>query len=114
MAIIHIRVFLSHQLSSWLLFRGRTYFEKIISEHPKRTDVWAQYIDALIGAHKNNSLSETTIREIFEKATSRKSSKPRQMKYLLTRWLEFEKSIGSIKGSEHVQQKARAYVDGLS
>lgn len=91
-------------------FRGRTYFEKLIAEHPKRLDIWGQYIDVLLNGYKASQIPVSTIRELFEKATSLRHFKPRQMKYLFTRWLSFERLIESVEGEEHVQEKAREYV----
>ena len=65
-------------------FSGQNYFEALLSEHPKRTDLISQYLDAFINAHTppvREVADLPPIRRLFEKVTSF-SLKPRKMKFL--------------------------------
>jgi len=50
--------------------RGRTMFEGIVSNYPKKIDIWSVYIDMEIKYPENID----TIRLIFERATNLKLS----------------------------------------
>lgn len=94
--------------------RGCTYFDKLLAEHPKRTDIWGQYFDALLGAVKSRKMSVTAARAIFEKPTGMtRTFKPRQMKFFFTRWLAFEHTVGSEESQQRVQEEARSYVESV-
>ncbi|KAF8819932.1 pre-rRna processing protein [Cardiosporidium cionae] len=71
------------------LERGQTYFNKLLAEHPKRTDLWFQFLDAHIAAYtsprETSALTIEAIREVFERVTSLKF-KPRVMKLFFTRY----------------------------
>ncbi|PHJ22694.1 pre-rrna processing protein [Cystoisospora suis] len=95
--------------------RGQTYFEKLLAEHPKRTDIWSQYLDAHIAAHtppRCVSPNLQSIRVLFERMTSL-NLKLRKMKFFFTRWLIFEKQHGTPETQTLVRAKAREYVQGL-
>ncbi|KAL7066396.1 S1 RNA binding domain-containing protein [Cryptosporidium serpentis] len=94
--------------------RARTIFENLISENPKRIDLWSQYFDALI-KYFNSSNSEidiNIIRSIFKSAI-RNDLKPRKMKFLFSRWLVFEKEYGSLEDQRIVQKYAAEYVQKI-
>ncbi|OII76937.1 S1 RNA binding domain-containing protein [Cryptosporidium andersoni] len=94
--------------------RARTIFENLISENPKRIDLWSQYFDALI-KYFNSSNSEVDIniiRSIFKSAI-RNDLKPRKMKFLFSRWLAFEKEYGSLEDQKIVQKYAAEYVQKI-
>ncbi|KAF8821185.1 pre-rRna processing protein [Cardiosporidium cionae] len=94
--------------------RGQTYFNKLLAEHPKRTDLWFQFLDAHVAAYTSprgtSTLTVGAIRELFERITSL-TFKPRVMKLFFTRWLSFEKDYGDVAGQQSVQEKARLYVN---
>ncbi|XP_053992698.1 uncharacterized protein LOC128883874 [Hylaeus volcanicus] len=95
--------------------RGRTYFEKLLDEYPKRTDLWGQYYDALITAVKNKKLSVSSCGPLFHKPIAMTNLfKPRQMKYFFSRWLAFETSYGTEESRAHVMQQAENYVQNTS
>ncbi|CAK7342217.1 unnamed protein product [Dovyalis caffra] len=84
--------------------RGRTLFEEILREYPKRTDLWSVYLDQEI------KLGDVdVIRALFERAISL-SLPPKKMKFLFKKYLEYEKSLGDEKLIESVKQKAMEYV----
>ncbi|KAL4021140.1 hypothetical protein IC575_019931 [Cucumis melo] len=85
--------------------RGRSMFEGILREYPKRTDLWSIYLDQEIRLGDKDM-----IRALFERATSL-SLAPKKMKFLFKKYLEFEKSAGDEERIESVKQKALEYVE---
>ncbi|MED6145261.1 hypothetical protein PIB30_023503 [Stylosanthes scabra] len=85
--------------------RGRSLFEGILREYPKRTDLWSVYLDQEI-QHKDEDL----IRALFERAISL-SLPPKKMKFLFKKYLDYEKSQGDEERIESVKQKAMEYVE---
>lgn len=86
---------------------GRTIFEGLISNNPKRTDIWSVYIDLEV------SLEEIQNgRRLYERATNLNLSS-KKMKFLFKRYLDFEKKNGDESTVEHVVQAARNYVASL-
>ncbi|KAL5741947.1 hypothetical protein ACOSP7_028679 [Xanthoceras sorbifolium] len=85
--------------------RGRSMFEGILREYPKRTDLWSIYLDQEI------RLGDVDlIRSLFERAISL-SLPPKKMKFLFKKYLEYEKSQGDEARIEYVKQKAMEYVE---
>lgn len=84
--------------------RGRSMFEGVLKEYPKRTDLWSIYLDQEIRFGDMD-----VIRALFERAISL-SLPPKKMKFLFKKYLEFEKSIGDEERIESVKQKAMDYV----
>ncbi|KAM0952074.1 putative suppressor of forked, tetratricopeptide-like helical domain superfamily [Dioscorea sansibarensis] len=80
--------------------RGRSLFEGVLREYPKRTDLWSVYLDQEIclGASE-------VIRSLFERATSL-SLPPKRMKTLFKKYLEYEMAHGDDERIEHVKRKA--------
>ncbi|RKP09133.1 hypothetical protein THASP1DRAFT_3428, partial [Thamnocephalis sphaerospora] len=84
--------------------RGRTIFEGIVSNYPKRLDLWSVYLDMEVRAG-----DQDITRRLFQRITSLKFSS-KKMKFLFKKWLSWEKSIGSVDGMEEVKQRALAFV----
>ncbi|KAJ1555710.1 Protein RRP5, partial [Cladochytrium tenue] len=85
--------------------RGRTLFEGIITNNPKRLDVWSVYIDMETRA---GDFDRT--RRLYERAIRlRQSSK--KMKFLFKKYLAFEKRHGTEDGVRHVKEEAVAFVE---
>lgn len=84
--------------------RGRTIFEGIVSNYPKRVDIWGIYIDMelKLGDH-------SAIRNLFEKVTTLNLSS-KKMRYFFERYLKFEREYGTKETVAHVREKARQYV----
>ncbi|XP_022966127.1 rRNA biogenesis protein RRP5 [Cucurbita maxima] len=85
--------------------RGRSMFEGILREYPKRTDLWSVYLDQEIRLGDADM-----IRALFERAISL-SLAPKKMKFLFKKYLEYEKSVGDEERIESVKQKALEYVE---
>ncbi|KAJ0089046.1 hypothetical protein Patl1_32885 [Pistacia atlantica] len=86
--------------------RGRSMFEGILREYPKRTDLWSIYLDQEI------RLGDVDlIRSLFERATSL-SLPPKKMKvFLIQKVSRYEKSVGDESRIEYVKQRAMEYVE---
>ena len=87
--------------------RGRTIFEGILSNYPKRIDIWSIYLDMEI---RNGDVDMT--RRLFERVIHLKVSS-KKMKFFFKKYLEFEKKHGTEEGVEHVKEAAMAYVDRI-
>ena len=85
--------------------RGRTIFEGVLANYPKRVDVWSVYLDMELKAAQ-----PAATRRLFERVTTlRLSSK--KMKFFFKRYLEYARSTGDDELVEHVKEKARAWVE---
>ncbi|WOL03965.1 rRNA biogenesis protein RRP5 [Canna indica] len=85
--------------------RGRSMFESILREYPKRTDLWSMYLDQEI------RLGDVeVIGSLFERATCL-SLPPKKMKFLFKKYLDYEKAHGDDSTIEHVKQKALEFVE---
>ncbi|KAG0449474.1 hypothetical protein HPP92_027288, partial [Vanilla planifolia] len=104
----HIK-FISHaailQFKCGVPEAGRSMFESILREHPKRTDVWSIYLDQEIrlGDHE-------VIRALFERATCL-SLPPKKMKFLFKKYYAYEESQGDQVRLELVKKKAMEYLE---
>ncbi|KAL7225150.1 hypothetical protein ACSBR1_020517 [Camellia fascicularis] len=86
--------------------RGRSMFEGMLREYPKRTDLWSIYLDQEIRLGDVD-----VIRALFERATSL-SLPPKRMKFLFKKYLEYGKSVGDDEERiESVKRKAMEYVE---
>jgi rRNA biogenesis protein RRP5 len=84
--------------------RGRTLFEGIVANHPKRIDQWNVYADTEVKFGDAESA-----RRVYERlAGQRLSSK--KMRAALKQWLKFEQQHGTDADADRVRQKARDYV----
>mmetsp|Transcript_5676 Transcript_5676/g.16878 ORF Transcript_5676/g.16878 Transcript_5676/m.16878 type:complete len:151 (+) Transcript_5676:5446-5898(+) len=94
--------------------RGRTVFEGLVGNLPKRVDLWGIYLD--MEARLVRQQSETSkpdlskVRMLFERCCTLDLS-TKKMKYFFKRYLEFEKEFGTDDRVEAVKEKAREYVE---
>ena len=99
--------------------RGRTSFENVLSNFPKRSDVWSSYLDVEIKrlkklqqqSKKNSKAAQQVllIRQLFERVVSMKFG-ARGMKSLFKKFLSFEQEHGTEDTELAVQQRAKEYV----
>jgi len=85
--------------------RGRSIFEGMLREYPKRTDLWSIYLDQEIRLR-----DEDMIRALFERAISL-TLPPKKMKFLFKKYVEYENSLGDEERIESVKRKAMEYVE---
>ncbi|KAF9913688.1 rRNA biogenesis protein rrp5, partial [Lobosporangium transversale] len=88
--------------------RGRTIFEGVMSNYPKRIDLWSIYIDMEI---RNGE--QDAVRRLFARVVSLKLSS-KKMKFFFKKWLAYEKDHGDEEHIEEVKRRALAYVESLS
>lgn len=85
--------------------RGRSLFEGILRQYPKRTDLWSIYLD------QEMKLGDTdVIRALFERAISL-SLPLKKIKFLFKKYLAFEKTLGDEERIEYVKRKAMEYAE---
>ena len=88
--------------------RGRTVFEALFSQWPKRLDLWNVLIDLEIRQGKEN---KEVVRRLFERLTrSGTSLKAKKAKFFFKRWLEYEEKEGDSKSEARVKALAAEYV----
>nr|GMD46341.1 rRNA biogenesis protein RRP5 isoform X1 [Ipomoea batatas] len=96
------------EFKSGVADRGRSMFERMLKEYPKRTDLWSVYLDQEIRVGDVD-----VIRALFERAISI-SIPPKKLKFLFKKYLEYEKSVGDEERIESVKRKAMEYVESLA
>ena len=113
--------------------RGRTIFEGIVANYPKRTDLWSIYMDleesvgdvavlrfvrVPVGLEHRDVSADMGMgivalrpvrRRLYERAVQQRWSS-KKMKFFLKRFLDFERRHGDAATMEHVKELARAYV----
>jgi rRNA biogenesis protein RRP5 len=88
--------------------RGRVVFEELLTNYPKRTDLWHLYVDKEI---KMGNVPQS--RQLFERMIASKAS-ARNMKAVFKKYLGFELAHGTEATQEAVKQKAREYVNSIA
>ena len=86
--------------------RGKTMFETILANYPKRTDLWSVYADQLV---KIGDLESS--RALFRRMATL-DLQAKKMKFLFKKWLDFESGHGTEAGVSEVKQAAQKYLEG--
>jgi rRNA biogenesis protein RRP5 len=92
---------------------GKTLFENILSNFPKRVDLWSVYIDMMCKyvLKNDNKESEDSVRNIFERVITLKLA-AKKMKFIFKRYIEFESQYNNEDRIDRIKQKALEYVEG--
>merc|ERR1712048_497487 len=85
---------------------GKTMFETILANYPKRTDLWSVYADQLT---KTGDLDSA--RALFRRMATL-NLQAKKMKFLFKKWLDFETGHGTEAGVSEVKQSAQKYLEG--
>ncbi|XP_015771536.1 PREDICTED: protein RRP5 homolog [Acropora digitifera] len=85
--------------------RGQTMFESILTNYPKRSDLWSVYLDMMIKQGDSEP-----VRQIFERVIHVNMSS-KKMKLFFKRYLDFERKHGDALSVEKVKTKAMEYVE---
>ncbi|KPP72797.1 protein RRP5-like, partial [Scleropages formosus] len=85
--------------------RGKSMFDRTLSNYPKRTDLWSIYIDLMI---KHGTQKE--VRELFDRVIHL-SVAVKRIKFFFKRYLEYEKKNGTPESVQAVKEKALQYVE---
>lgn len=88
--------------------QGRSLFEGLLSDVPKRIDIWNVYIDQEIKANEKSKVDD-----LFERVVERKLSR-KQAKFFFAKWLSFEESQNDEKAQDYVKANAAEYAQKLS
>lgn len=124
----HIKVitkFAQLEFQQGSLERGRTIMEGVLSNYPKRVDLWSQYLDMEIkaghgdssdksqsgrGGGKGERKSQACIRRLFDRITSMSGFSTKKMKFFFKRYMDYESKHGDEDSVDDVKDKAREYV----
>lgn len=88
--------------------RGRTIFEGILSDFPKRLDLWKILLDLEIKLG-----DQEQVRRVFGRVTTSKL-KARKAQYFFKRWLEYEEREGDAASCDKVKAQATEYLRQLT
>ncbi|CEP60467.1 Rrp5p LALA0_S01e11540g [Lachancea lanzarotensis] len=102
-----VRKFAQLEFSKGDVEQGRSLFEGILADAPKRIDLWNVYVDQEIKAGEKKR-----IEDLFERIINRKLTR-KQAKFFFGKWLEFEENSDDTKTAEYVKAKASEYVAKL-
>lgn len=90
---------------------GRTMFEGIVTNYPKRMDIWAIYMDMEVkhGGKEN----QVQARHLFERCLSLPEiqKKPKKMKLVFRKYMEFESGIGNKQKLVALRQRVEEYLE---
>lgn len=84
--------------------QGRSLFEGLVTDAPKRIDLWNVYIDQEIKQGDREK-----IEALFERVTKKKLSR-KQAKFFFSKWLSFEEDKGDEQAAARVKALAVEYV----
>jgi len=85
-------------------------FEGVVSNYPKRMDIWSIYMDMEVkygqGAGKQGS-NAVQARHLFERCLSLDDiqRKPKKMKLVFRKYMEFEAALGNQKQLDSLRQR---------
>ncbi|XP_061171333.1 protein RRP5 homolog [Saccostrea echinata] len=85
--------------------RGKTMFENILVNYPRRTDLWSIYIDMVV---KVGDIEGARL--LFERVINLQMAM-KKMKFFFKKFLDFEEKHGDEFTVASVKQKAQEYVD---
>ncbi|EDO17868.1 hypothetical protein Kpol_1043p58 [Vanderwaltozyma polyspora DSM 70294] len=85
--------------------RGRSLFEGLIADAPKRIDIWNVYIDQEIKIGEKKKAED-----LFERVINRKITR-KQAKFFFNKWLQFEESQNDEKTVSYVKAKATEFAE---
>lgn len=88
--------------------RGRTVFEGVVSNFPRRIDIWGQYLDAEEKNCAAERLSE--VRSLYERVCSLSLS-VKKMGYFFKRFYKFESKHGNSVTKERVRELAVQFAE---
>ena len=85
--------------------RGKSIFENIVSNFPRRVDQWNVYIEMVVKAGETEFA-----RELYDRMVLL-NLQPKKMKAIFKKYLDFETSHGDAQGVDRVRKKALEYVE---
>lgn len=100
-----VRKFAQLEFSKGDAERGRSLFEGLLADAPKRIDLWNVYVDQEIKANEKKK-----VEELFERVITKKITR-KQAKFFFNKWLQFEENKDDTKMIDYVKAKASEYVE---
>lgn len=88
--------------------QGRSLFEGLVTDAPKRIDLWNVYIDQEI---KQGDREKIVL--LFERVVAKKLSR-KQAKFFFSKWLSYEEESGNEQSASRVKALAVEYVQAQS
>jgi len=88
---------------------GRTMFEGIVSNYPKRMDIWAIYMDM---ESKHGQGNVTQARHLFERCLNNEYilKKPKKMKLVFQKYMEYESKMGNKSNLAKLRERVEEYL----
>ena len=89
---------------------GRTMFEGIVTNYPKRMDIWSIYMDMEV---KYGGGNQVQARHLFERCLSLPdiNKKPKKMKLVFRKYMEFEDSQGNTAKLDELRRRVEDYLE---
>ncbi|KAI0461667.1 hypothetical protein LJB42_004739 [Komagataella kurtzmanii] len=84
--------------------QGRSLFEGLLADVPKRIDLWNVYIDQEIKINEKKK-----VEDLFERVITKKLTR-KQARFFFGKWLEFEEKQKDVKAADYVKAQASDYV----
>ena len=91
---------------------GRTMLEGIVTNYPKRMDIWSIYMDMEV-KHGGGKKNETQTRHLFERCLGQPEiqNKPKKMKLVFRKYLEFENAMGNTARVDQLRDRVEKYIE---
>ncbi|AMD18548.1 HBL354Wp [Eremothecium sinecaudum] len=99
-----VRKFAQLEYAKGSVEQGRSLFEGLLADAPKRIDLWNVYIDQEI-KKGDKKITEALFERVMTKKITRK-----QAKFFFNKWLHFEEQQDDQRAVEYVKAKAAEYV----
>lgn len=100
-----VRKFAQLEFSKGDSERGRSLFEGLVADAPKRIDIWNVYLDQEIKIGQKKK-----VENLFERVIAKKITR-KQAKFFFNKWLQFEESQKDEMLAEYVKAKAVEYAE---
>ncbi|KAK7086951.1 hypothetical protein SK128_004865 [Halocaridina rubra] len=84
--------------------RARTMFESLLSNYPKRMDIWSVYVDLLA---KKGEVAGA--RQVLERMTNLKL-RLKNMRFVFMKFVQFEKQHGTPQSVETIKNRVQDYI----
>jgi len=90
---------------------GRTMFEGIVNNYPKRMDIWSIYMDMEIKYGGKENAQQA--RHLFERCLANEfiQKKPKKMKLVFRKYMEYENALGNQKNIDKLRQRVEEYLE---
>ena len=93
--------------------QGRTMFEGIVSNYPKRMDIWSIYMDMEVKYGSKDADNSVQARHLFERCLSNDDimKKPKKMKLVFRKYMEFENALGNQAKLDALRKRVEEYLE---